>query len=161
MLATSSITIEDTPAILLAGVVHSGAYTGIGAAFDRLMTWAEPRGVLKPGARVVGVFYDNPRVVPAEKLRSRACIEVDASVRGDAASGVEVFTLAGGRCLTALLMGPYTGLPEAWARLMDVELPRRGVRVDPARDCYEVYLNMPGQVAPAELRTRLVVPVVG
>ncbi|MBB4228628.1 DNA gyrase inhibitor GyrI [Rhizobium mongolense] len=55
------------------GVPHTGSYMQIGKAFETLFGALHARGLAKPEMRMIGVYFDDPDIVPAEKLRSIAC----------------------------------------------------------------------------------------
>lgn len=153
-----SVDVQTVGPIRIACVAHQGPYNQIGAAFMRLAQWAGPRGLFKPGARTVGVYYDSPRVTPPERLRSDAGLECDGSVAGDPGAGVEIKTIAGGRCVVGVYQGPYAGLPEAWAELTGRWMQERSLKIA-ARPCFEIYLNEMESTPPEQLLTAIHVPV--
>jgi effector-binding domain-containing protein len=69
---------------------------------------------------------------------------------------MEIRTLTGGKFLTLLYKGPYTGLFGAWARIRAFAEERDFVAVGPQR---EMYLNDPHMVAAEELLTELQIPI--
>src|SRR5689334_2266053 len=74
--AMDAVSIQDEPALRLAAMAHQGPYTGIGAVFEHLMAWGVGRGLVGPETRFIGLFLDDPASVPAERLRSNACMTV-------------------------------------------------------------------------------------
>jgi effector-binding domain-containing protein len=69
---------------------------------------------------------------------------------------MEIRTLTGGKCLTLIYKGPYSGLHEAWSRIGAYAEEREFVITGPHR---ELYLNDPSAVAEPELLTELQIPV--
>ena len=53
------VEIQDRPALRIATVSHRGPPHLIGQAFDRLMAWAGPKGVVMPPAVGVAVYLDD------------------------------------------------------------------------------------------------------
>ena len=54
---------------------HRGEYSRIGDTMERLVEWAQARGVEDAGSPYC-LYYDNPVETPADRLRSEACIPV-------------------------------------------------------------------------------------
>jgi len=63
-----------------------------------------------------------------------------------------------GRYASALHVGPYEKLGDAWARFMGEWLPASGHRMGTGPS-YEIYLNDPMKVPKHELRTEMYIPI--
>lgn len=151
------VVIRNLPTLRLTGFDHRGPYTGIKPSFDRLVVWAEERGLLGPQTRCFGLYYDNPRRVPPEDLRAFVGLLLDPSaVAGGGARSVEV---PGGRCGVFVHKGPYTGLEASYLWFYDSWIPASGETPDPARPCCEEYLNDPGSLPPEEWLTQIAAPL--
>jgi AraC family transcriptional regulator len=135
---------------LFAFVRHIGPYHRIPAAWNQLMTWAAPRGLL--AAAAWGLSYDDPEITPPERLRYDACLEVDGAVKPEGEVGLQ--EVGGGAFAVAVHRGPYTTLGETYARMMGVWAPASGRRLGPAPSL-ERYLNLPGMTPPPDLRTEI------
>lgn len=137
---------------------HQGDYHQIGAVFDQLFSWAGPRGLVGPQTRSIGIYYDDPAVVPVEALRSQAALTVppDAVAEGR----IETVTLPGGRYAVLRHKGPYAELPQAYHWLLGSWLPGSGEEAA-SLPCFEEYLNDPSQVAPSDLLTDVHLPLKG
>ena len=145
--------IEVRPDHKIAAIRHIGPYYEIGAAFGRLGEWVKGSGT--PWGEMVGVFYDDPRVVPIGELRSDAAMTV---VEGTAVGGeVEVRELPGGRFFTATHMGPYSGLPNAWGEFVQKFIASGFKRRE--APTFEVYVQPMGMVPDEEVRTDLFIPI--
>jgi AraC family transcriptional regulator len=75
------VQVKEMPELNVAYVRHIGPYKGDGALFGelfgKLMTWAGPRGLIKPPeTQVLSVYHDDPKITEADKLRVSACITV-------------------------------------------------------------------------------------
>lgn len=152
-----SVHITTHPTRRLACVSHVGPYDQIGTAFGTLGAAAARSGLFAAGGRMVGIYHDDPETTPASELRSEAALEVgEDAVLPD---GLDERRIPAGRYAEHLHTGPYTELGEVWARLLGEWLPESGAVV---RDdlCLERYLNSPTEVAPEQLQTLLLVPVV-
>lgn len=150
------VRIQDYPAMRLAALRHAGSYMDIGGAFERLFAWAAPRGLMVPGARCFGVFYDDPAAVPAAKLRSDACLSLPPGV--DVDGDVRVLERPAQRCAVALHKGPYAELERAYRWLYRGWLPQSGH--EPADEPgFEEYLNNPRVLPPTEWLTDVCVPL--
>jgi AraC family transcriptional regulator len=151
------VRIEERPAFRLASVPHSGRYTEIGAAFDRVGAWLGARGLIDANSRWIGIYHDDPAQVPVERLRSEACCTVGPAVGPD--ETVRIVGIAGGRHAVLRFKGPYSELEGAYRWLFGTWLPASGEEAAD-RPCHEEYLNDPKTTAPAELLTDVCLPLV-
>ena len=138
-----SVEAKTMPEFHVAYIRHVGRYNMIGEAFERLMRWAGPRGLLRfPETSVFGIYYDSPEVTPVSQLRSDACISVPVGTSVDGEVGT--MTIPGGKFAVAHVEIDPTQYGEAWDRLIGDWLPRSGYQPDD-RLCYEMYLNDPDE----------------
>jgi AraC family transcriptional regulator len=156
----SEVTIRELPALRLAAMSHTGPYTAIGAAFQRLQAWAGSRGLIGPESRFLGLYHDDPETVPAGKLRSAATLTVGPEVEADPASGVAILELPARRVATLRFKGPYAELESAYARLYRDWLPASGEEPADA-PALEEYLNDCRSLPPAEWLTEIMLPLKG
>jgi AraC family transcriptional regulator len=140
--------------ITLAAVPHIGSYMTIGKAFDTL--FRQLHGRLAPGARMIGVFYDDPSLVPEASLRSAAGVAgSDIPVNSAPLTGIE---LAGGPYALLRHQGPYADMAHSYHWLYGVWLPQSG-REPADLPLFEEYLNSPQDTPPAELLTDIYLPL--
>jgi AraC family transcriptional regulator len=78
--AMFDITLRKIAPMQLIGVAHTGSYMQIGRAFETLLGTLYARGRARPDMRMIGVYLDDPDIVPAEKLRSIACVNSDGAI---------------------------------------------------------------------------------
>lgn len=155
------IEVKEMPELHVAYVRHIGPYQGdselFGRLFEKLMTWAGPRGLLRvPETQVLSVYYDDPDITDEEKLRVDACITVpdDTAVEGE----VGKMTIPGGRFAVARFeLGP-DDYGEAWNMVMGSWLPQSGYQPDD-RLCYELYHNNPEEHPERKSVVDICVPV--
>ncbi len=137
-------------------VRHIGPYEECKPAWDALCSWAIPKGAFRPGIKVLSLSHDDPKVTPPEKIRFDACIEADSSITPDAP--VSQKTIEGGRYITTIHHGPYSGLAESYSQLCGQWAPQNGCEAA-SKASIEVYVNNPDETAPEDLITEIYVPV--
>lgn len=153
------VTVENLPARRLMTVRHVGPYTDIGEAFHRLGAIAAAAGLYALiDAAMLALYHDDPETTPAADLRSDAALVIPADLR--LPKGVTEAFLPAGRFARTTHRGSYSGLGDAWARLMGEWLPRSGFRVG-AGPTYEVYVNDPRTTKTDDLLTDLCLPLEG
>jgi AraC family transcriptional regulator len=150
------VTLE--PMDLLA-VSHVGPYMKIGDAFYTLAQWLSERNVRTSGAKMVGIYYDDPNTVEESKLRSKAALHLGQETDVEIIAPVEKFQLRGGEHAMVLHKGPYQGLQQAWMWFYNEGLQKLGRNPDFSVPSFEVYLNTPDEAAPEDLRTELYIPL--
>lgn len=151
-----TVTLEDFSGLTLATLPHRGSYESIGVAFDRLYMLAGARGLADTETVGYGVYYDDPAQTAVDALRSSAGIPVAAGADLDAV--FERVVLPAGRCAVLEHVGPYSELEAAYAWLFGPWLAQSGH--EPADvPVFEAYLNDPKTTPPAELLTRIYLPL--
>lgn len=133
---------------------HAGSYMDVGQAFERLYSRLGSRGLLGPGTRILGVYFDDPGSVAQDRLRSQAAAILPAGLPHELPSA----TLRGGTYAVIQHKGPYSDLPKAYDWLFGTWLPQSS-RDSADAPVIEEYLNNPREVAPAELLTDIYVPL--
>jgi AraC family transcriptional regulator len=151
-----NVTVEDMPELRVAAVRHVGPYNRISEAFARHGAIAGPGGLLREGAMMLAIYYDDPETTAAEQLQSDAGLSVSEDTK--LPDGVVEERLPAGRYARTTHVGSYETLGDTWARFMGEWLPRSGERVGPG-SAYEVYRNNPSNARPDELRTDLYLPL--
>ena len=150
------VEIVEQPARRLIALAHKGPYLGIGAVFQRLFTWAEPRGLATPDTSGIGIFYDDPKSVAPAALRSDACIETGPDTNVEAP--FRIVELAGGPHAVLHFKGPYSDLENVYGWLFGKWLPGSG-RDAADRPAFEIYLNDPARTPPGDLLTDICLPL--
>ncbi len=152
----TAMSIETLPELTVATLRHIGPYPRIGEAFGRLAGIAkEARLFALPGAKLCGIYHDDPQTMPAESLRSDAGIVVPTGTVVPA--GLTEVKLPPGVYAKAVHHGAYSGLPAAWAGLKKW-IAANDHRIVP-RASFELYPNDPDDTAEADLITELYFPV--
>jgi AraC family transcriptional regulator len=154
--AMPDITCRILAPIRVAAVRHIGPYMEVGRSFDTLMAWAQARQLLRPGARSLGLYHDDPAAVAPDALRSDACLEVPEDVAAE--SEVTILTVAGGPHAVLRHTGPYAELERSYAWLYRTWLPVSGAE-PAAAPIFEQYLNDPRTTPAAALITDIHLPL--
>lgn len=149
-------TIREAPTLTVAALAHRGDYQEIPATFVRLVTKAGALGLLGPGTRSFGIYYDDPAATPPDALRADACLSVahDWAADGD----LERREIRGGRYAVVRHVGPYAELGRAYTWLYGTWLAQSGEEAADA-PCVEEYLNDARVVPAAELITEIWLPL--
>ncbi|KVN10505.1 AraC family transcriptional regulator [Burkholderia stagnalis] len=153
------VAIRRMPELHGYAIGHTGSYLQVNEAFARLGGWVAQHGLFAPGAKMLGIYYDDPDTTPEAQLRSKACF-VPGSGAADIAPAppVERVTVAGGEYAVLLHTGPYADLKAAYQWLYGDWLRHSGREAADAPP-FELYLNTPMDTAPADLLTELYLPL--
>ncbi|MBB2751255.1 UNVERIFIED_ORG: AraC family transcriptional regulator [Rhizobium aethiopicum] len=154
--AMFDVTIREIAPTELIGVAHTGSYMEIGKAFETLFGTLYARGLAKPDMRMIGVYLDDPDIVPAEQLRSIACVTGVAT--GPTEAPFERLTIDGGDDAVLRHKGPYADMHKAYQWLYADWLPKSGRQLKDSV-MFEEYLNNPRDVPPTELITDIHMPL--
>lgn len=148
--ASAPVEIRECEPRRVVFVRHVGPYEQCLVAWDTLMEWAAPRGLIAPGAEMLGICHDDPDVTPADKIRYDACLTFNGSVETSGEIGVT--TIPGGEYAVQRFVGPYEQLEDAYALLFGRMLPQIG-REPSMEPCVEKYWNDPETTPADELET--------
>lgn len=108
-----NIAIKNMPALNLLYVRHTGAFDQIRFAYDTLMKWAGPRGLLNfPKTQMVTVYHDDPNVTEIEKLQQSACITIENKTKTEGEIGS--MTLPPAKCVVGHFDISVSEFEEAW-----------------------------------------------
>lgn len=150
------VVIRDVPEMNVISVDHVGPYMQIGKAFDSLIGWLAGRNLLSAQMRMVGIYYDDPGIVPEAELRSKAGVVLPHDV--DVAAPVSITTMRGGQYAVLRHQGPYSDMRAAYEWLYGTWLVQSGREAADA-PVFEEYLNNPKETAPADLLTEICLPL--
>ena len=152
-----TVEVKENPELHVAYCRHVGAYQGVGEAFEKLMRWAGPRGLLQfPKTQVLGVYHDDPEITDTSKLRSSACITVPEGTAVDGEIGT--MKVPGGKFAVARFEIGKEQFQEAWDELTGKWMPESGYQPDD-RPCFELYLNDPKEHPEGKFIVDLYMPV--
>jgi AraC family transcriptional regulator len=154
--AAMQVRMETVAPMRVAFMRYVGPFNGIGATWEKLLSWAGPRGLLGPQTKFLAVWYDDPEVTAPEKLRGDACFTVDERFTPQGEVGAQ--EVGGGEFAITTHRGPYDTLGDTYARLFGEWLPQSGREPRPVPS-FEVYLNNPRTTPPEGLLTDIYVPL--
>ena len=151
-----SVTIRDIPKTRVLTCNHNGSYMHINQAFDELCGWLVAHNSFPPQGRLIAIYFDDPRKVAEENLRSCAGVVLPEGVKIE--SPFEERQVGGGPHAVVRHIGPYEGLGSVHQWLQREWLPKSGKEAADA-PVFEEYLNTPGDTAPADLVTDICLPL--
>ena len=155
-IAMYPIVIENFPGATLAVLPHQGNYQDIGPVFTRAFLLALGRGIANPDATGFGIYFDDPEQVPASQLRSLAGMAVAPDA--DLGDELERFDIPATRCAILTYTGPYNEMAKPYQWMFSEWLPASGL-VPADIPMFEQYLNDPRTTPPAQLQTRICLPL--
>ena len=146
------------PNLRVAAIHHRGDYQLATKVFERLMAVAATTGLLTLKTRSIGIFCDDPASVPTAALRAVVCITVPDE--WTPAGELTEAHIEGGRYARIVHTGPYSELRTAYDWLYQTWL-RNSAEEPRDLPCIEEYLNNPRQVPAKDLKTAVMMPLVG
>ena len=150
------VQIKSLPTMQAASIPHRGSYMTIDQAFGKLFGTLGARGLIGPGQRMFGIYYDDPSSVAEADLRSRAAVIVAAKTAIDVP--LESVTIRGGEYAVLRHKGPYADMRLSYEWLYGTWLPKSG-REPADAPCVEEYLNTPRDTPPADLISDIHLPL--
>lgn len=150
------VTLKTLQPIDLVGVAHAGSYMAIGHAFETLFGTLYARDLARPDMPMIGLYLDDPDLVPVDKLRSFACVALPAELPAEPPLVRQ--RIDGGDFAVLRHKGPYADMHKAYQWLYAEWLPSSGRAVRDA-PMFELYVNNPREVAPTELLTDIHLPL--
>ncbi len=139
----------------VAFVRHIGPYEEVGTAWEKLVQFAGPRGLMRNQA--FGLSHDDPEVTDAGKLRYDACIIANDDTQPEGEVGVQ--TVPGGTYAQFRHTGSYNGLSTTYAAFFDQWLPDSGYEVGKIPSI-EQYLNDPRNTPEDQLETDIFISLI-
>jgi AraC family transcriptional regulator len=144
-LGTAMVTIEQLPPLEIAYIRHTGRYQGMGEVFadlfTRLMTWAQPRGLVTNDSWVLAVYHDNPSITDDDKLRVSACLSVPEETESSGQIGR--MRIDGGTYAVGHFELGERDYPQAWFALAGGWLPDGGYEPDDRYPFERFYVDRP------------------
>lgn len=136
----TKVEIKEMPAMEVVYCRHTGQFNQIGKAYEKLMKWAGPRGLLNfPQTKTMTVYHDDPSVTAIEKVRQSACITVEGDVKVDGEIGK--MKIKGGKYAVGHFEIDEKGFEKAW-NTMCLWLTESGYQPGEGNS-YELYHNSP------------------
>jgi effector-binding domain-containing protein len=132
-------------------VKHDGIGPACGEILPRLAAWLGAKGVAPQGPPTL-LYHGLNRETGECDIEPALFVATPIDGEGDIHAGMT----AGGEVLTTTHVGPYSALGQSWEAIFSraQELKRRV-----SHSSWEVYVDDPQAVAPANLRTQLFLPI--
>jgi AraC family transcriptional regulator len=152
------IALQTFPALRVAFMRHRGGYAGVHQTWQKMIAWAEARGILRDRPVLYGVCPDDPDVTDEAHLRFDACAALDDGADAPREAGVGIMQIPGGTFAVGVHRGSYLTLHETYLDVIGRWFPKSGY--EPAADAVvEHYRNDPRRVPEADLLTEVRVRV--
>lgn len=152
----TKVEIKEMPDFNLVYCRHTGQFNQIGKAYEKLMKWAGPRGLLNfPKTKTITVYHDDPAITAIEQVRQSACITVETDVKVEGEIGK--MKLEGGKYAVGHFEIDEKEFEKAW-NTMCLWLTESGYQ---PRDGYpyELYYNSPEEDARRRFILDICIPV--
>jgi AraC family transcriptional regulator len=122
----------------LAYISHVGKMDLIGNAYNQLIRWATPKGLMaQENLRMVSIYHDSPKITDPNHLRMSACIILNEATSVESEVGLR--TLDAGKCIVSRFeMTPYE-FQQAWESNF-VWMSENGYKKGD-KDPFEIYYN--------------------
>ncbi|MDO3387965.1 AraC family transcriptional regulator [Gilvimarinus sp. SDUM040013] len=150
-----NVSIETVDVLSMGGMHHKGDYLAIGSTFDQLFALAQSHNLVDSNTRSFGVYFDDPGATEMRELRSMACITLSTAA---AEHGLTAIEIGGGEHAVLTYTGPYSDLESVYAWFYGSWLPNSGREAREAPPAEE-YINDPHDTPPAELITKIYLPL--
>jgi AraC family transcriptional regulator len=153
----SEFVIKELKEMKVASVSHVGPYWELTEAFETLVSKLQENSIT-PKSAPMGLYYDNPKDVAMDQLKSEAVIEIDPGV--ESATGLVVKTLLKAKVISCIYKGPYgdVGKYKIYEKIKTYT-EQNSIVIDDALPLREVYLNNPGEVDTKDLETEIMFPI--
>ena len=80
----AKIEVKNLHEMNLAYVSHIGHPDSIGNAYNELIRWATPKGLMdSEELRMLTIYHDSIKVTPLDKLRMSACMILNEPIKND------------------------------------------------------------------------------
>ncbi|HVG59262.1 MAG TPA: AraC family transcriptional regulator [Hyalangium sp.] len=147
--------VEVLPPLCVAFVRHVGPYEQVGNVFERLLAWADRKGLLAESPLLLGAAHDDPGVSGGH-VRFDACLLLPEPMAGEGEVGIQ--TLGGGEYAGVTHKGPFENLADTYGWQACDFIPRIA-RTPRKAASLELYLTHPLQTPPEELLTDVLIPL--
>lgn len=109
----TKVEVKEMPEAKVIYCRHYGEFAEIYKAYEKLVSWAGPRGLLlNSGGKSYTVYHDDPSVTSLDKVRQDACIPVTEDVKVEGEIGK--WTIPGGKYAVGHFEIDPTEFPKAW-----------------------------------------------
>lgn len=152
-----NVTIEKREKTIVYGMRHVGRYMEVGKVFQEVFQWACTSGLAPQIKCGICIYYDDPSVVPDEKCRADACVELSLPYPEET-DKVKRHEIPAGTYACYRHVGSYSKLEEAYAAFCGGWFPANDY--EPANSpSFEIYHNDPADTPEDELITDIYIQI--
>ncbi len=143
-----NVVVKHLPNRKVAFVRHLGPYKNCKHAWEKLCSWAGPKGLLTQETCFLGLCHDDPEVTAEEKIRYDACISIKNRIETSGEVGIQ--EIPEGEFATTIHSGSMENLKDTYAKFCGEWLPSSNRELSNFPSI-EIYLNDPEKVAEKDL----------
>lgn len=111
----AKIEVKEMPAMQLACITQIGS-KGLANAYERLMRWAIPKGLLDYNQlKMVNIYHDSFKITDPDKVRMSACMTISETVTVGGEIGLK--TIAKGKCIVGSFEIGLDAFEKSWTSL--------------------------------------------
>lgn len=155
-LALNPPSIKTLPDLHLAYIRHTGSYSKVEKAFQRLMLWAASHFVLKLKPTTLGIVHDNPDLTEEDKIRFDACVLLTKPIKPKNEIGFK--TIRGGKYAVFRYRGAYNNFYEVYDYIYNICLFENKWELSD-RPALEWYVKSPPFYKPDQYETDFYLPI--
>lgn len=158
----AEIVVEEMDDMHVAYIRHIGPYKGDSKLFEglfqKLFTWAGPRGLLSgPNFKAMALYHDDPEITDEEKLRTSVCISVPENT--EVGGEIGKMTIPKGKYAKGRFeVGTVDEFQAAWDTMCGGWFPESGYQPGDGL-CYESYLTNPKEHPEGKHVVEIFIPV--
>jgi AraC family transcriptional regulator len=152
----TKIAIKELPEVKVAYVRYAGPYNQISQAYEKLMRWAGPRGLLSAETKTITIYQDDPAVTEMDKVRQDACITLGTADEVKVEGEVGKATIAGGKYAVGRFQVDSLGFQKAW-NTMCLWITDSGYQFSGSP--YELYYNSAEEAMQGKFDVDICIPV--
>lgn len=131
------IEIKEMPRLEVAFVAQTG-HKGMGDAYEKLMKWAAPKGLLEhDNLKIITIYHDSYKTTEPDKVRMSACISIDQKVETNGEIGVT--SIDEEKCIVGHFEIQMQEFEKSWKSLF-TWMSENGYK-KANRDPFEIYHN--------------------
>jgi len=132
----AKIEIKEMPKMKVAYISSIGA-KNLGFAYQKLMQWATPKGLMNEQAKMITEYHDSFKVTEVDKVRMNACILLNQPIETDGEIGLTC--IEGGKCIVGYFEIGINEFEKSWTGLF-VWMNENGYK-KADKNPFEIYHN--------------------
>lgn len=148
--------VKQLPKMELAYISHKGGMDLIGNAYQQLMRWGGPKGLLNnPDLKMITIYHDSPKITDPNHVRMSACMTINTPVTTD--GEVNLRTLPELKCIVSRFEITPMEFQQAWETSF-VWMSEKGYK-KAAEDPFEIFHNNPQEHPEGKCIVDICIPV--